>query len=425
MHGEDRIRFIERIRATFSPLASTEPDAALGDLQSLASIVGNGRIVGLGENWHSTKQLLRIKHRLARFLVERLGFNVVVFEGSLPGAPVLDRYVDGRGGDAKEALRALGQAMWLNGETLAFVEWLRSWNQGAASVNKVRVFGMDSIPATAAMADVPAYLDRAGPEWALPHRDGIRTIEKLFAEVPLDSLSRAAIWGAGEVYDRLSESEREEMRLAFTGIVARLEQHRATYASRTSPGEFEWALRESIVVLQAWDILAARSHSLRAATERRAFAFAENIAWIRRQVDPSARIIVLAHNIHVARQPFLSFDSDVPVTSMGGRLAELFPGEYVAIGAAVGSGKRSGGDAGLANAYLQRDAVRANGDESIDAALEALDAEAFIVPMPGGVPSAQAMHPMRSHLNPSTGYAPAVAFDALAYADQITAATPL
>ncbi len=350
-----------------------------------------------------------------------------MFEGSLPGAPVLDHYVDGgHGGDAKEALRALGQAMWLNQETLAFVEWLRSWNQGAASVNKVRVFGMDSIPATAAMADVPAYLDRADPEWALPHRDSIRAAERLFSGVPLDSLSRAAIWGGGEVYDRLSESARGEMRLAFADIVARLEQHRATYASRTSPGDFEWALRKAVVVLQAWDILGARSHSLRAATERRAVAFAENIAWIRRQIEPSARIIVLGSQYPCrAASRFWRSTATFRSPRWAAVSRKLFPGEYVAIGAAVGSGKRSGGDAGLAKAYLQRDAVRANGDESVDAALEALDAEAFIVPMPGGVPSARAMHPMRSHLDPSTGYAPAVAFDALAYADQITAATPL
>ncbi len=422
MAQEGHDEFISNARSACSPMASLDFEHDETDLQPLTSIVGDRKVVGLGENWHSAKQLLQAKYRIARFLIERLNFSTLIFEGSLPGAYTANRFVTESVGTAVEALRALGQAMWLNSESVTFLNWLHGYNKTAQ--RKVVVYGMDSMPATSALFSVPKFLEQIDPSFDIPYRESIRHVAELFCNVPLDSASRAAIWGAGDVYDGLTQSQRDEVRSSFQSIVSNLVQHQAIYTKQSSVGDYQRTLRGAVVILQAWDILGARKRSLRNATEARAFAFAENVSWINGQTDPSDRAVIFAHNIHVAKQPFVSFDSDVPVRSMGQYLSDLIPGEYLAIGASVGSGQLSGGNPGLVQSYLDRENIRQNGDMSVDAVLAQLGKKAFIIKTPD-VQWARRSHAMRSHLNPSTDYAPAEAFDAWLYVDQILPATAL
>lgn len=50
------------------------------DLLPIAKAIGNKRIVMLGELYHGDGEELKLKSRLVRYLHERMGFNVIVFE---------------------------------------------------------------------------------------------------------------------------------------------------------------------------------------------------------------------------------------------------------------------------------------------------------------------------------------------------------
>src|ERR1700754_768296 len=70
----------------------------LDDLEPLREIVGDARVVAIGENAHFVEEFSGIRTRALRFLAERCGFTVFAFEFSFAGAPAVDAWLAGRDG---------------------------------------------------------------------------------------------------------------------------------------------------------------------------------------------------------------------------------------------------------------------------------------------------------------------------------------
>ena len=75
---------IDWVRANAVPFRSVNPnDTDFGDLQSLKKIIGDARIVQLGEQSHGDGTCFKTKIRLIKFLHEEMGFDVLAFESGL------------------------------------------------------------------------------------------------------------------------------------------------------------------------------------------------------------------------------------------------------------------------------------------------------------------------------------------------------
>src|SRR5919107_3248235 len=61
-------------------LTTVDPAAPLDDLAFVRRSVGRAQVVGLGESVHGAAEEETLKHRLLRFLVERMGFRSVAWE---------------------------------------------------------------------------------------------------------------------------------------------------------------------------------------------------------------------------------------------------------------------------------------------------------------------------------------------------------
>ena len=81
------------------PLITCEAGHGFDDLEPLGAVIGDARIVGLGESTHGTREQFQMKHRLVEYLVEELGFTWFAVEASTPEAHRLDAYVLGGEGD--------------------------------------------------------------------------------------------------------------------------------------------------------------------------------------------------------------------------------------------------------------------------------------------------------------------------------------
>lgn len=425
-----RGKFLEWARDAARPLVGIDPSLPMTDLESLATLINGARIVGIGESWHGSRELLSLKHRFVRFLVERAGFNALVYEGSLSGSDAINACVMGGEGDLPELVRRFGQPMWLNHETVDLLIWLRSHNEGRAAEDKVQIFGMDCVYPSEAITSTLDYVGRIDGRHPLPGRRTLERIAKRFADVPLDSKSRSAVWGATEVYNALSQSDRERLSLTFIGAIARMAQLRSTYAGRSSSDEFEWMMRQAIVVLQACEVLGSRARSVANSTKARDLAFAENVHWIVDKRMPRARAIVIAHNLHIAKEPFRVQSAGGWITSLGGYLAQWFDQAYVAIGTAVGT-REVNGEAGLAGNNDPRTTNQKSRRETFDALLEEVGLPAFFldIQLRGDTsPRSQWLltpQRMRAHVSPTPEYAPAKAFDALMYVDRIGPASDI
>ena len=160
-------RIGDAIRAELHPLTGHA-----GDHDPLLELVGDARVVLLGEATHGTHEFYHERARITQRLIEEKGFTVVAVEADWPDAYRVNRFVRGTGEDssAREALdgfRRFPTWMWRNTDVLALVDWLREYNgslpDGAA---RVGFYGLDLYSLFASIEAVIGYLDEVDPEAA-------------------------------------------------------------------------------------------------------------------------------------------------------------------------------------------------------------------------------------------------------------------
>jgi erythromycin esterase-like protein len=143
-----------------------------GDYDPLVDLVGDARVVLLGEASHGTHEFYHERARITRRLVEEKGFNLVAVEADWPDAYRVNRFVRGVGEDASanDALRGFRRFptwMWRNTDVLAFVDWLRDRNDSRrAGAPCVGFYGLDLYSMFTSMHEVVRYLDEVDPEAA-------------------------------------------------------------------------------------------------------------------------------------------------------------------------------------------------------------------------------------------------------------------
>lgn len=142
----------------------------LSGYDPLLDMIGDARIVLIGEASHGTHEFYRERARLTTRLVQEKGFNFIAVEGDWPEWYRVNRYVRGEDG-ASSAAEALGVFtvyptwMWGNLDTLHFVEWLHRYNEDHPS-QKVGCYGLDLYSLFASVEAVINYLQKVDPETA-------------------------------------------------------------------------------------------------------------------------------------------------------------------------------------------------------------------------------------------------------------------
>ncbi len=149
----DRVAWLEE---NVIPIETCEAENGFEDLAPLAKLIGDARIVGLGESTHGTREHFQMKHRLVEYLVEELDFSWFAIEASTPEAHRLNDYVLGGDGDPVELIRGMYFWTWTTEEVLAMVEWMRAYN--ARSDHKIHFTGFDMQTPDVALEKVIHFL---------------------------------------------------------------------------------------------------------------------------------------------------------------------------------------------------------------------------------------------------------------------------
>jgi hypothetical protein len=152
------------VRDTAIPIRSVAAGSGFDDLRPLAKLIGEARIVALGEPTHGTREAFQMKHRLLEFLVSELGFSIFSIEASMPEAYRIDDYVLRGDGDPGALIGGMHFWTWNTQEVLAMVEWMRRFNAGAGGKSPVHFTGFDMQSLEAAAANVRGFVRRAKPE---------------------------------------------------------------------------------------------------------------------------------------------------------------------------------------------------------------------------------------------------------------------
>jgi erythromycin esterase len=100
-----RDAIVGELRGRAIPVKTVMAGAGFDDLAALDQLIGDARIVALGEASHGSAEVVRMTHRLLEYLVEKKGFTVFAVEGGTwPNVEIVDRYIKTGGGSAAAAI---------------------------------------------------------------------------------------------------------------------------------------------------------------------------------------------------------------------------------------------------------------------------------------------------------------------------------
>jgi len=300
-------------------LATTDPEAALTDLDPLEEMIGSAHVVGLGEDTHGTREFFRMKHRILEKLVEDLGFTYFAIEASSPEADDLDHYVMTGEGNAADLLSRLHFWTWNTQEVLDMIEWMRDWNATASEAHKVHFLGFDMQYPGNAMDSIEAYVARVDPDAA-----GY-VGERYECLGPFRNTAGSAPDPSG--YSALSSTAKSACATALQEVYDMIASHAAAYEAASSIARYEAVLHAARLV-QQFETVASVANQGSATGRARDAAMAENVEWIREHAPPNAKIVLWAHNGHV----------NSITGTMGGHLRSEYGSEYVNLGFLFGRG---------------------------------------------------------------------------------------
>jgi erythromycin esterase len=298
---------VDWIHAHAIPLATAEPGHGLDDLDPIAKLIGNARVVALGEATRGTREFFQLTHRVLEYLVARQGFTAFAIEANQPECRAINNYVLYGTGDARTALKDIHVWTWNTEEVLAMIEWMRAWNADPRHPHKVQFLGFDMQTSKVAYANVAAFLNKVLPD----------TAPDLLA--PIDVLGRE---DASAAIGRSTEEKQKRITEGLAAIAKAFETGHDVWA-RTATGAALDDVRHDLTILeQASEMYTARESS---GLNVRGRSMATNIQWILGHQLPGTRMVVWAHNAHIANR-IASPDN------MGGDLRKQLKTAYLSVG---------------------------------------------------------------------------------------------
>lgn len=288
------------------PIRTDLPDEDFSDLEPLRELIGDARVVALGEATHGTAEFFRMKDRMLRFLVREMGFNGFAIEASWPELNRIDDYVRTGEGDPVELLSGQYFWTWNTQEVLDMILWVRSHNEREGADSPVSFLGFDAQYPGMGIHNVEAFVAELAPDLAVTTQDNLACIKR-FANEPDGSGDRFA-------YADQSEAVRDACRADLEALMQLLLDRREALVSASSERQVDDAIQSLRTVIQFEDLMSDSS--------ARDFHMAENTLWILDQLGPDAKLVVWAHNFHVA------LDAGV----QGRFLADCLGSDYVTVG---------------------------------------------------------------------------------------------
>jgi erythromycin esterase-like protein len=140
-------------------------------LSPLLDLIGDARLVLIGEATHGTEEFYRIRANLTSALIRTKQFNVVAAEADWPDAYRANRWVrhasreTGATGALDDFVR-FPRWMWRNTVVVDFLEWLWRHNARGMTADRVGFYGLDLYSLHASMDAVLRYLGKVDPDAA-------------------------------------------------------------------------------------------------------------------------------------------------------------------------------------------------------------------------------------------------------------------
>lgn len=301
------------------------------DLGFLRQVLGDRRIVQMGESGHGVAEFNEAKVRLIKFLHQQMGFDVIAFESGMLECFNADRFAADAA--ATDTMRRCIFGVWHTSEVLPLFEYIRS-TKGTA--RPLTLAGFDTQLSSfignagrpAFMAAQVAAIDPA--RGAAVEAEDIRTLQALTS-------------GTSREYAKANEARLSEF---YGGLELSFREHRTRLTSIFGDPLPRIAERA------AWSTL-RYLEQLRASLDRpndagpqgggaiRDAGMAENVTVLANDLYPGRKIMIWAHNFHIRHDNAAT--NSVQVT-MGKPIRDRFRDQLYTIGLYMNRGSAATND---------------------------------------------------------------------------------
>jgi erythromycin esterase len=285
----DATRIARGVREIAHPLT----DAA--HLDPLLDLVGDARVVLLGEATHGTSEFYTWRTEISRRLIREKGFSFIAVEGDWPDCYRVNRYVKAypeSGRSAEEVLHAFERWptwMWANLEVVALCRWLREHNELVPRDRRVGFYGLDVYSLWESMHEVVRYLESVDPAAARDARRAYRCFEPYGERAEAYARATALV---------PTSCENEAV------AMLRLLRERAVAYREDGPESFFSAEQNALVARNAELYYRTMVRGGAASWNVRDHHMVETLERLMALHGPSARAIVWEHNTHVGDARF-------------------------------------------------------------------------------------------------------------------------
>jgi erythromycin esterase-like protein len=408
---------------------------APNDYEPLMELIGNARLVLLGQASRGTHEFFAARARISRRLIEEKGFTAVALECDWTDCVPVNRFVRGAHDD-QDAVAALDGFtrfptwVWRNGAVLDFVEWLRAHNQFVQDQPLVGFHGVDLYNMHASNERVVSFLETVDPAAA----DRVR---HQFAHDGLDDFGGEAVANDDSAGLGLERAQQDEL------IGDLLELRRRSAEQIYHPGRM--AEDESFYIEQDQSLARNAEYYYRQMYRGKASRWsvrthhlAQMLSALVEHLERSVgrgKVVFWAHNVHVgdARADEIGDRCDV---SVGQLTRERFGEDAVLVGMTSYQGTVRAAS-GWDSALEQKVVVPAE-PGSYEALFHEVGQPRFFLPLRGSPAAAQTLrtpmlqraigfyyHPEAEHSNHYFQARLSDQFDAVIHIDQTTAVHPL
>ena len=307
---------IEWLKKNVNTFQTAQPIEDDSDLSFLKDIVGNARIVSLGEGTHGTSEFFKMKHRITKYLAEKMGFTVFAIEANMPEALDVNNYVLNGIGNSKDVLAGLYFWTWNTQEVLDMLEWMRVFNE--SKKGRIEFWGFDMQYPNIAIKNTLNFLIKYDQSY---YEDANEKYQKIIAFN--DETKKTKSNSGNATFQPFLEYAND--------VYNHLIENRDKYISIADKDSTDWFIQNARIICQS---IEARMQNHQSRDE----SMAINVQWILGHMAPDTKIVLWAHNGHISKkgnnymQPMGTYLNKVYSKNMVVMGFGFNKGEYTAMG---------------------------------------------------------------------------------------------
>ena len=139
----DTSKVVNWVTKNAIPIHSVDTNSENSDLDKLAPIFNNKKVIAMGDASHGTKEFFVLKQRMIEYLVKNMNCTAIALEIPIDAGVHINQYVRTGEGDIDQILKK--QAWWWHKsyEIRDFLVWMKEYNMLLPDDKRISFYGFD------------------------------------------------------------------------------------------------------------------------------------------------------------------------------------------------------------------------------------------------------------------------------------------